>query len=365
MRFLATLCVLALAADSSSQTSVVSPAHFTAAEANVDNSYPFGFGTTFRYAQIHDDLAGTPRLIKGLSFRRDGTQTVVTLYLPYSVTLDLWCSTATTTAATPSTSFDQNHGADKSRVITARNFNFPQTDHSFVPNPFVYDVPFDIPFIFVGARSLCWEVHKTAATNSAAYFLDAASGAQGHANPPLAISRFGAGCRLSATNAPMSADSSAVMSWPSGSGNLTVTGTAGPLSGFVIVVLGLRETTAFGGSIPLPFLIPGSGGAPSGPCHLYTDVLLVTASVTTATGASTTPVPVPATPDLNGLRTFAQIWAFDAAANPLGVVTSNAVNHNFVAPYPTIPVARIYLPGNLGAVGTAAAHIGLITRVNS
>jgi hypothetical protein len=163
----------------------------------------------------------------------------------------------------------------------------------------------------------------------------------------------------------MAATSSSAMNWSGGTGQLTVTGASGPRSGFVVVVLGLRETTAFGGSVQLPFLIPGSGSAPSGACHLYTDVLLVGASTTTATGGSTTTFPVPATPDLNGMRTFAQIWAFDPAANPLGMVTSNGVNHNFVAPYPRVPLARIYASGSLGPIGGTASHYGLITAFNS
>jgi hypothetical protein len=158
----------------------------------------------------------------------------------------------------------------------------------------------------------------------------------------------------------MAAMGSATMNWPAGTGTLVVNGQSGPANSVVLVLVG-TSSSSFSG-IPLPFLVPGSGGGISGACNLYTNIVLTFAAATTSAGSSTVSVPVPATPDLNGLRTFEQILAFDPAANPVGVALSNGVNHNWVAPYGLAPVARIFLLGSLGAVGTIGPSQGLVVR---
>jgi hypothetical protein len=355
--FLVALSPLVAVARSQNQT-VVSPAHFTNAEAPTSNAFPFGsVSQTFRYAQIHDDLAGAPRAIIGMAFRRNGTTT--TDFAAFSVTLSAWCSTATTTGAAPAAAFDTNHWVDKAQVITGKVFNFPAAPSGFVPDTFAYDLPYDTPFLFAGAGPLCWEIQRTATTNTTNRFHDAVSGA-GAVNPPLAAIRFGAGCKLSTQTSAMVANGDSAMNWPGGTGNLTIRGTLGPQNSLVVVFLGFSRTVFAG--IPLPLLIPGTQNAPSGDCHLYTEIVVVTAALTSATGASSVTIPVPATPELNGGSTYAQILASDPAANPAGAVTSNGVQHNFVAPYGAVPGGRVYLSGSLGPTGTADGDYLLVTR---
>jgi hypothetical protein len=343
------------------QGSVVSPGHFTNAEGPTSNSFPLGTATVpFRYMQIHDDLQGPARAIKGMSFRRNAQSAANPAY---SVTLDVWCSTAASTSGSASTTFDANHGANKVQVITNKGFNFPATVLGNVPMDFTFDVPFDATYPFLGTGPLCLEIQKTARTNTGSSFLDAASGTAGNANPPLQFASYGTGCMVTGTNANLTARGASAMTWATNTGILRVNGSSGPPNGLVIVFLGFSNQQAFG-SVPLPFLIPGSAAAPSGPCHLYADMTLITAAATSATGTSSTDFPFPATPDLNGIRTFAQILAVDPAANPVGIVTSNGVNHNIVAPYGPIPGCRIYASGNLGPTGTRALSYLLVTRFN-
>ena len=79
-------------------------------------------------------------------------------------------------------------------------------------------------------------------------------------------------------------------------------------------------------------------------------------------GGSSSSIPVPATPDLNGLGAHSQLWALDPLANPAGLVTSRAVTHGWTAPWTVLGVGRVYLSGSLGAAGTAATNNGLVTR---
>jgi hypothetical protein len=341
--------------------SVVSPGHFTSAEASSQNRFPFGeTSQLFRYLQVHDDLQGTPRPIRTMTWRR-GAGTCGTActnpYPAYTISLNAWCSTATTTATTLVAAFDTNHGTDKVQVITSKTFNFPATSTAEVPAPFVYRITFDVPFIYLGMAPLCWEVQVTGRTNATALYFDAASGSS--TNPPMPMGSFGAGCTATGRGAAMTAVPTATMSWGTGSGSLVVSGANAPANGVIVVLIGFRKDN-FGG-IPLPFLLPGTSTAPSGPCSLHVAIALVMAGLADAGGRSTTTIPVPATLDLNGGSTFEQILALDPAANSFGVVLSNAVNHNFLAPYGLAPVGRVYLNGSHGASGAPATNEGLVT----
>ena len=89
-----------------------------------------------------------------------------------------------------------------------------------------------------------------------------------------------------------------------------------------IAVLGFDDTTWSG--IPLPLLIPGSTGAPSGPCHVWSDMTILQVFTANAAGSGSSIIPaVPASPTWFGLRAYSWVLALDAPANPLGVVTTS------------------------------------------
>ena len=71
----ASLAYLFVFAPAVAAQGLVSPAHFAAAEAPSSNRFPFGNAPSapFRYLQVHDDLQGSPRAIRGMSFRRVGS----------------------------------------------------------------------------------------------------------------------------------------------------------------------------------------------------------------------------------------------------------------------------------------------------
>ena len=72
----------------SAQTSVVSPVGYGTKEGNSNNTFPFY--DIFRYMQLHGDLKGKPRLIKGQSFRRDGRLGRFSLANARTLEIEVW-----------------------------------------------------------------------------------------------------------------------------------------------------------------------------------------------------------------------------------------------------------------------------------
>jgi hypothetical protein len=340
---------------------VVSPANFASAEGSSNSSGPFGItAAPYRYLQVHDDLNGTARTIHGFSVRRDGTATT-TAYAAYSMTMDVFMSNAATTAGTMSTTFDSNHGANKVQVAAFQQVNFPATTAGTIPRPFEYRIPLAQPYSFNGTGGLCWEVRVLAVQNGAAVAHDMVSGTS--ANPACAVVSLGTGCKAGGKTSPVTVAGSSSMSWTNGSGSLTYTVTNAPNSGLGILAMGTSNTNFSG--IPLPFDIPGTSGAVSGVCRLYNSFAFTLTLTTSATGGASTNLGVPATPLFYGARLFGQTIFADTAvtpSNPLGLVTSNQVEHNWVPPYgaANTPVGRVLLANSTGATGTATSRAGLV-----
>lgn len=352
-----TVPILSLIFASALSAQYVSPVEATNAEGLSNNVFPFGNTTVpFRFSQVHDDTPGG--VISGLAFRHN--LTTVT-YAAHSITCDIWVSTAVTTSAAVSTTFDNNHGLDKFQVVTNRTYNHPASDPNCAPGAFLLQYPFDTPFVFPGGASFCWEAQVTAKTQTSNVTHDAVTA--NSTNPSLQVGRFGVGCLATGRTTAMGASGgSTSMSWAGGTGTLRVTGTNAPANAPLALALGTSKTNWLG--IPLPFELPGTNSAPSGSCFVYTDILATFPGTASATGASTNDVPVPLAPHMNGLTTRSQIVAIDIGANTWNVVTSPVVLHNFAAPTPPTVGARIYASGSLNATGTASQSSWLVTQFN-
>ena len=334
-----------------------SPFHFANAEAASGSAFPFGDTTVpFRYSQIHDGMLVS--VITGMSFRYDSAATA---FPAHTVTIDAWVSGATVPSGSMSLVFDNNHGIDKVQVITNRTYSHPPSSPADLPGQFVLDYPFDVPFAHAGGP-LCWEVHVTAKSQSTTIVYDAVSAAPAN-NPAMVMNRFGTGCR--ATGQPvnsMAAIGTQSIFWLGGFANATVDGTFLEPNGISFFCTSL-DRTAFGG-IPLPAVIPGSLLAPSGPCTVYSDIVVMAAVANSAIGTGTNTITFWPSVWFHGLNLYSQIWGLDLAANPSGLVTSNAVTHHIVAPYAgTMPLSRMWLAGSLGptaASSTAGLGNGLV-----
>jgi hypothetical protein len=357
------LAVPLLALGAALPAQYVSSAHFTSTEAPTNNTYPFGFTSApFRYQQLHDDVPAM--VVTGLTFRHDCTSSG-TQRPQYDVTLDAWISTATAPSASASTTFDNNHGLDKIQCVTARTITIPANDPSKLPGDWLLDIPFDTAVVFPFAGSpatLCWEVQLTARTNTTIIPYDAVTtGGTTPANPPLAATRGGVGCIATGQTQPMLVVPTAtVMSWPSGTGALTVNASRLEPNGLFAWINGLDRTQWLG--IPLPAVIPTSTGAPSGTCTLYTDLFVLTVGTASSTGTATLSLAYNVTPALHGFLIYTQAMGLDAAANPFGLTTSNLAAQQLVAPYPVPqPARRVYASGSLNPTGSSDTAF-LVTR---
>ena len=335
----------------------VAPQHFTNASGFTSESGALGdTRSPYRYLQVHDDMNGRPMTIHALSFRRDDQTT--TAYAAWNVVLDVFLSTAATTATAMSTTFDANHGANKTQGLAFGIVSFPATSHGPIPRPFEFRVPLTTPFLWSGTGGLCWEMRLQSRSNTTTNLFDAVSGSSTNPSPP--VTSLGRGCRATGYTGTqyvtLAGDSQP--NWTGGAVNLTYTGSRMPPSSVAIMMFGTSPTSFFG--VPLPFEIPDTAAAPSGACSVYNSMALAIPALTTSTGALSANLAVPATMEFNGGRVFAQAVAPDAVANPVGVVTSNSIEQNLVANYTAVPVGKVELASSLGATGTRTNNSGKV-----
>jgi hypothetical protein len=93
-----------------------------------------------------------------------------------------------------------------------------------------------------------------------------------------------------------------------------------PVFGLGVHLLGLSNTTVFG--VPLPLDL-GIAGAPG--CQLRVSLTVLSVSAAGANGIASFALPIPNDPTLVGGNLYSQWLSIDLAANPGGLVTSNAL----------------------------------------
>ena len=348
---------LLIPAGALSAQGITSPAHFAGAEGSTYSFDPFGTTSTpFRYLQVHNDLSGHPMTIKALVFRRDGART--TTFGGFQFFTDLTLSTAKTSSSAPNKAFDLNHGADKTKVASFQMVKFPASSFGEVPAPFTYRIPLTKPFNFGGKGPLCWEAKVQVRQNTFHVYFDACSSSS--TNPLSWALRSGASCKASAFTLPIYFSGRTSMNWPKNTGTLVFNASRAPKNAVGFILIGIHKKSL--GGIPLPFEIPGSKGAKSGPCFLGVAPILILPAFTSSTGSiSKYQFGFPVTPSFNGASIHTQFLAPDAGANPLGVVTSNLLSFYFLAPFKTVPVGNVYLSGT-GSSGSVRANHGLVVR---
>lgn len=343
--------VAALPVALAAQGTIVSPSGWAAIESPGGNAFPFGATSLQRYVNVHDDLAGTARVFTAMALRRSGT-TSTTVTPATSIVVDGFFSTAVVTGATVDATFDNNHGGDKTQVWTQRTISFPQAPTGLLPYPFLYHLPLDTPFPFGGAGPLCWEVRITARPQSASTFHDYVSGASG--DPEMVVSRHGDGCIASGRTDPFALTGASSNDWPNGTGTLSATASNGPANANAAYLFGLAALPV---SIPLPF----TTGSPSGTCYLHADAPFAIPGTLSSTGGFTFRVPLPLQPQFHGVHLVGQAAAPDTN-NALGWVTSNATDHQVVAPFGAPPGGRVYASSATATTGTLGPGQSLVVQ---
>lgn len=312
---------------------IVSPAHFTRAAAGGTQYGPVGIYWPARHMQVHDDLRGTPRVIRGLAFRRDHRALA---HVGFAGTCDIVVSTARTTAATMDHNLANNHGRNRQQVATRLAVAIPASA-PHMPAPFEYRVPFPQPYAFDGAGSLCWEIvtHGRSLTLGTTY--DHTTKAR-EANPRPVWFGQGAGCGGLDLIASGGAD------WPMGTVQASFWISGASPNAPILLVLG-HNAKRFG-SVPLPFEIPGTRGSRSGPCFMHVAPVLWLPLVSDRAGDRVTTVTLPVHAGMNGATLYGQVFTADGSANSIGIVASRTAGINLLAPYGLQPVSTGYEGAN-------------------
>jgi hypothetical protein len=359
----ARLLLAALPAAGVAAQQYVNPAEFRAVEGNTSLSHGFGSGANqSRFLEINQS---NPALIHALSFRRDGGATET--FPAVAIVADIYCSHARKGFQRIESEFDNNHGLIKIKVASAKVFSFPETAPGTIPNPFVYRFPFDVPFGYDGTNPLCWEIVTHYRTSSQPFHLDAMSG--WNQNPPPEVWVGGTGCLATGRTGPATLDARSDPNWSNkpaqtpSTVDLIYDGSSFPAGASVFMAFGGSDK-AWGGTM-LPFVLPGTANAPSGPCTIYTDYTLVAPVVADAQGAFSATYTAAMKMVPAGTNIFAQAIALDPGANPYGLVFSNLAQFNVVLPSSFFTnIAHVYLNGSLGANGTVQHWSGLIVQID-
>jgi hypothetical protein len=302
-----------------------------------------------RQLQVDGELIGLgPRTIRGLRFRRDG----LTRYPnpAFRIVVDVWVSHAATLPGAPNAIFDRNHGADRLHVVRGQEIAIPATTASVLTEPFAINLPFQTPFAYDGVRPLCWDVCVSQTTNNVALVGDAVAGAQPNPQPPGL--QFGVGCRATGIANPALLVGAGGTQWQNPSPSLSLAYQAGwlPANSSAFLILDLVRLQP-----PLPM---------SPTCTLYLAPAVVAPLVTQANGTASISLPSLAlSPAHNGLDVFAQVVAADVLATPIGLVLSNAVQHNIVAPFGAPAVGSVRAFAQLGCPANGVAAAGLCSVV--
>ena len=342
---------------------IVYPPEFRVVEGNGGLAHGMSSGSNeSRFLQINES---NPGVFHALSFRRDGGRPGT---IPaQAIVADIYCSHALKGYQTIDPVFDNNHGYIKVKVVNTGVFVFPETTDAPIPNPFVYRFPFDVPFPYDATRPFCWEIVTHYRSSSQPFFLDAMS--VWNQNPPPEIYLGGTGCTATGRSGPATLDARAEPNWSNKPAQIPSTvdliydGSAFPAGASVFMAFGLSASAA--GSMPLPFVLPGTATAPSGACSMYTDYTLVAPVQADAQGAFSATYTAAMKMVPGGANIFAQAIALDAGANPYGLVLSNLAQFNVVLPSSFFTnIANVYLDGSLGPLGTVAHWQGLIVKVD-
>jgi hypothetical protein len=127
-------------------------------------------------------------------------------------------------------------------------------------------------------------------------------------------------------------------------------------------VIGISRKTF--GPIPLPLLFPGSATDVTGPCNLYVSVDFVIPLATDSSGRATLNFPIPADPAFAGFTLNGQWLVPDTGAgNMFGLIASDGVQWNWVAPYTMAPVSTVYATNTLSQTGSLSSNHGLVAQL--
>lgn len=336
-------CSFAIAIAAAAQGALVVPGSHLLQEGTGSTNVPFGRSTPTRVQYAwHGALFPGPVTITAIAFRLDGGAFAASK----TIDCELRLSTLPVALLAFASDFASNRGANEVIVLPRQLVTLPAGASGTTPGPFLPPLPLAVPFAYDPAAGMLVLEIVVYGQPPGSYPLDLTYVCD---SPDVPL---GPPACLGASGQPLVVESatSQVM-W----GRPWVARVRQAQPGAIaVLVLGTIEQGAWGG-----FVLPqelGPVGAPG--CWLSIDLAGSWFSIAGGDGSTTFPFAIPNSPGLVGEWIRFQAAAFDVAANPLGLVTSQAQK---VAVCGWEPVARLWSNGI--ASGSGTREIGLAAVV--
>jgi hypothetical protein len=327
------------------QSSLAIPASHLMMEGSSSSNVPFGRSTPTRVQYVYDGmLFSGPVTISEIQFRLDGGS----IALSKLVDVEISMSTMPAPLVALSATFAQNRGANESVVLGRQVLSLPQQSVGAVPNGYLAPIALTNAFVYdPSAGALVVEV-VVYGQPPGSYSLDVTY----VCNSPMTA--IGPASCLQSNGLALGVESATTqVLW----GRPWVARTLDAVPGSAVVLaLGTMEAGTWAGmSLPQDLGIIGASG-----CFLSIDAVWTYSAVTQSDGSATYPFLIPNNPAVLGEWIRFQAATFDPAANPLGLVTSQAQKVQVCG---WEPVGRVWSNGVSAAFGTREIGVAAVLKL--
>jgi hypothetical protein len=319
------------------------PSH-VATEGTAATNVPFGRSTPTRAQYVYDAvLFSGPVTITGVQLRLDGGAVTAAKTVDCEISL----STLPHPLVQLSAQFAQNRGADEVAALPRQLLSLPAQSSGGTPSPFLAPIAFATPFSYdpqSGGLVMEIAVHGQP---PGAYALDVTYVCS---SPMVAVGP--ASCAQS-NGLPLGVESVTTgVQW----GRPWIVRGFDALPGEVVVLaLGTQESGSWAGlQLPQDLAVAGAAG-----CYLSIDIAASFYDVAAADGSTTFAFSIPNNPQVLGEWMRFQAGAFDAAANSLGLVTSQAHKVQICG---WEPVGRVWASGASASVGVVELGLSAVVQ---
>jgi hypothetical protein len=346
------LCAITLAFSVTAQNTIVSPAGTDALEGNGANAFPWGALTLRRYQQVHDDIAGTPKIISKLAFRLTAATTLFTETRDFEVELFMGHGHA---YPNWSYTFAKNYKTGPVTAIAKKVVAMGPQGQSVTPgpNPFTanMDLVLDAPFPYNGVDSLVWEVAIHSITFRGTSWAGSNDVDSSTITSGITATTTGTGCNCTGRTAAMTHTVSHADMGGTYVSNYSVAN--GPSNAAVLQTIGATNP-----NLPVAGLCS----------NLLTDALILRIiGFTDAVGAITTNTPMAgplvAINTFGGAVLFSQCHALDLTRpDPIGICNSNGLQVTVPMPNTTRTDKVMRL---LNSVGNTTATEGVFFNTST
>jgi len=321
------------------------PASHTSMEGSTSTNVPFGRSTPTRVQYVYDSmLFAGPVTISEIQFRLDGGAVAANKIVDCEILMSTLPSPLTGLSAT----FAQNRGFDEQTVLPRQLVTLPAQTAGAVPNGYLQSIPLTTPFSFdpsLGGLVIEIVVHGQP---PGPYSLDATYVCN---SPMIPIGPMS--CPQS-NGVPLGVESATTqVLW----GRPWVARVLDAIPGNVVVLaLGTQESGTWAGmTLPQDLGVVGASG-----CFVSIDAAVAYYGVSLPDGSQTFPFSIPNNPAVLGEWLRFQAATFDAAANGLGLVTSQAQKVQVCG---WEPVGRVWSNGISSAFGTREIGVSAVVQL--